>query len=102
MSRKFQKTTEDFICGNCGFKVTGDGYTNHCPECLFSMHVDINPGDRAAECGGLMKPVDLKVTSGSYIIRHKCLKCGHEKSNKSGKGDNYQMLIELSVKKDLL
>lgn len=102
MNKKFQKTTEDFICENCGYKVIGNGYTNHCPECLFSMHVDINPGDREAECGGLMKPIDLKITSENYVIKHQCLKCGHEKSNKSGKNDNYQMLIDLSVKKDLL
>ena len=102
MNRKFQKRTEDFICGNCGCKVTGDGYTNHCPECLYSKHVDINPGDRAADCSGLMKPVDLKITSENYIIKHKCLKCCFERSNRSAKEDNYQSLVELSVKKDLL
>ena len=26
----------------------GNGYTNHCPKCLWSKHVDINPGDRGA------------------------------------------------------
>ena len=51
---RFTRVVEDFTCGQCGAAVTGDGYTNHCPLCLWSRHVDINPGDRAAECGGLM------------------------------------------------
>jgi len=102
MSRKFQRTKEDFICLNCGCNVSGDGYTNHCPECLYSRHVDINPGDRMSDCGGMMKPVGLKITSGDYIIIHRCIKCGFEKANKSGKRDNNEKLIELSVSRDLL
>ena len=57
--RKFQRKKEDFICENCNKKVKGDGYTNHCPACLWSKHVDINPGDRLAECKGMMKPIGL-------------------------------------------
>ena len=26
-----------------------NGYTNHCSQCLWSKHVDINPGDRSPE-----------------------------------------------------
>ena len=39
---------EDFICENCGKDVEKSSYTarDHCPYCLYSKHVDINPGDR--------------------------------------------------------
>src|SRR3989338_8156335 len=48
-SRRFQRTKEDFTCERCGFFVRGSGYTNHCPQCLWSKHVDVNPGNRQAE-----------------------------------------------------
>jgi hypothetical protein len=62
MAKKFTRRIEDFLCGNCGATVTGDGYTNHCPACLWSQHVDINPGDRAAACGALMRPSAVEMT----------------------------------------
>ena len=53
----FTKNDNGFICKNCGFEVQPLGYSsrNHCPNCLHSLHVDINPGDRANECGGIME-----------------------------------------------
>ena len=75
MSLKFQKNKEDFVCQNCGFKVKGTGYTNHCPNCLWSKHVDIYPGDRKNNCGGLMKPIKIEVKNDNYLIIHQCLKC---------------------------
>ncbi|GIW69886.1 MAG: hypothetical protein KatS3mg101_0633 [Patescibacteria group bacterium] len=59
MPKLFQKKKENFICKNCGYFVIGNGYTNHCPRCLYSEHVDINPGDRANTCEGLMEPVGI-------------------------------------------
>ena len=52
MNRKFTEIDEEFICENCGEKVGQLGYScrNHCPKCLHSKHVDINPGDRAEKC----------------------------------------------------
>lgn len=82
-SKKFQKKVEDFVCQNCGTKVTGSGYTNHCPKCLYSRHVDINPGDRLNPCGGLMKPINIENKSGEFVIIHKCQRCGEEKRNKA-------------------
>ncbi len=64
----------------CGTSVKGTGYTNHCPNCLWSTHVDINPGDRASGCKGLMKPHSVVYERGdNYTIIHKCLKCGETK-----------------------
>ena len=55
--KRFTRTIENFTCGICGTEVKGSGYTDHCPKCLWSEHVDIFPGDRKAECGGLMEPI---------------------------------------------
>ena len=47
--KRFTKNDNGFICAHCGKEVEPLGYTsrNHCPFCLWSLHVDINPGDRA-------------------------------------------------------
>lgn len=88
MPKKFQRTIEDFICENCGAKVQGDGYTNHCPICLWSKHVDINPGDRENICGGLMKPIDAFFESQNWYLIQKCQKCKEEKKIKISQDDN--------------
>ena len=96
MAKLFQRKIEDFICGNCGFGVTGNGYTNHCPKCLYSRHVDINPGDRLNRCRGLMAPIGLEIKAGEYILIHKCLKCGAVKKNKAAAEDDHQALVKLA------
>ncbi|MBT3730220.1 RNHCP domain-containing protein [bacterium] len=96
MTKKFQRTIEDFVCENCGEEVKGDGYTNHCPVCLWSKHVDINPGDRKADCGGLMEPVSIETEKDEHIITHRCQICGHEKRNKTVQEDNFEKIIEIS------
>ena len=73
--KNFTKNDEEFICENCGSKVDPLGYTSrdHCPKCLCSKHVDINPGDRESECRGLLKPVQvLPDSKKGYIIIYKC------------------------------
>lgn len=87
MTKKFQRTIEDFTCGHCGETVTGNGYTNHCPHCLYSRHVDINPGDRAESCGGLMQPVDIQNKGSEWVIVHQCVKCNTQRRCKSLPGD---------------
>ena len=95
MTLEFKKKKEDFICEHCGHNMDGDGYTNHCSLCFYSKHVDNFPGDRGAECGGLMKPVSLEKRKGEYAITHQCLLCGEEKRNKVQKGDNFEALISV-------
>jgi len=92
--KRFTKKIEDFVCENCGTRVSGDGYTNHCPNCLYSKHVDVNPGDRANICGGLMEPVSYDAKKG---ILHRCVVCKFEKYNKLQKNDNSDKIIELSA-----
>lgn len=95
-SKRFQRVKEDFTCEKCGLLVHGGGYTNHCPHCLWSKHVDVNPGDRQAECQGLMKPVSVDIRSGEYVILHRCEPCGHEKWNKAADNDDFEAILRLS------
>ncbi|MDD5840828.1 MAG: RNHCP domain-containing protein, partial [Gemmiger formicilis] len=44
-----------------GGKPAGTQHRNHCPNCLTSLHLDNEPGDRAADCGGQMEPVAVWV-----------------------------------------
>ncbi len=98
MSQKFIKKVEDFKCENCGAGVTGDGFTNHCPKCLWSKHVDHFPGDRKSPCGGMMKLIGLESLNNSYILTHKCITCGYEKRNKMSDEDDFDEAIQ-SVKR---
>ena len=93
----FTRTTENFKCEHCGLFVEGNGYTNHCPQCLYSKHVDDNPGDRVNKCGGLMKPIRIEKNGKEYTIIHKCVTCGVEKSNKAVKEDDFQMIVQVSA-----
>ncbi|MCR4279898.1 MAG: RNHCP domain-containing protein [Candidatus Komeilibacteria bacterium] len=94
MSKKFQRTIENFKCEHCGYDVVGTGYTNHCPACLYSKHVDINPGDRAAQCGGMMNPVEYYLKAGEVVIVHQCEKCGHRRPNKVSPEDALEALLK--------
>ena len=80
-TKRFTKNDASFVCENCGAEVPPLRYTsrNHCPVCLCSLHLDVNPGDRAADCGGIMDAVkaDPDPKKG-FIIYHKCRKCGIE------------------------
>jgi len=95
--KKFSRRKEDFICSNCGRKVTGNGYTDHCSACLWSRHVDINPGDRAASCGGMMEPIGIEIENGKNIIHYRCQKCGFQHRVKALPDDNQEIIIDLSA-----
>lgn len=96
MERKnFIRVDEDFVCDHCQAAVIGSGYTNHCPQCLWSKHVDDIPGDRGSNCGGLMEPIGVKSKNDEYQILHKCMKCGHLKPNKVSPNDNRDILLSL-------
>ncbi|MDR2902821.1 MAG: RNHCP domain-containing protein [Lactobacillales bacterium] len=96
--KKFKRTIENFVCAVCGREVVGDGYTNHCPHCLHSKHVDINPGDRASPCHGIMKPIGLEIKNGDYYIIQRCQKCGHTRPNKRSEKDSFETLLKISSK----
>ena len=67
------------------------GCRNHCPYCLFSIHVDINPGDRSSSCKGMMKPLSYHIRAcKGIILTHRCLECGALKVNKAANEDSKQ------------
>ena len=92
----FKKVIEDFVCEKCGFSVEGSGFTNHCPKCLFSKHVDNDPGDRQNTCGGLMKPYRVETTKGGDFLVFRCEKCKEEKRNRVSVNDDFDEVLKVS------
>ncbi|MBI5003468.1 RNHCP domain-containing protein [Candidatus Kaiserbacteria bacterium] len=95
-AKKFQRRKEDFVCTKCGTTVVGDGYTDHCPACLWSKHVDINPGDRASNCLGLMQPIATEGTGPVYTILYSCTLCSQKHRVKMHKSDSVDAIIALA------
>lgn len=62
---KTHSCNDSFTCKVCGRPVVsvgaGSNHRNHCPNCLSSLHLDIEPGDREADCGGIMEPIGVWV-----------------------------------------
>ena len=97
--KRFTKNDASFICENCGKEVKPLGYSsrNHCPFCLWSLHLDVNPGDRASECKGKMEPIRVETDpKKGFVITHKCVVCGSERNNKMQSDDDTSLLIKLT------
>ena len=103
--KRFTKNDEAFVCLHCGKEVLpmGKSSRNHCPFCLWSLHVDINPGDRANECRGQLRPIRTEPDAKrGFIIIHKCEKCGEIRRNRAAldaktQPDNHSLLIKLTA-----
>lgn len=100
---KTHACAETFVCRSCGMTVVPDGagsaHRNHCPNCLCSKHLDIEPGDREADCGGLMEPIAVWVRkNGEWAIIHRCRVCGALSSNRIAADDNPIKLISLAMR----
>jgi hypothetical protein len=111
MSRKFTVINESFICEQCGVQVeplAQGSCRNHCPACFYSKHLDINPGDRAANCGGLLEPVGIEDhKKKGYMIIHRCQTCGHTGKNKlalddPNQPDSFDRMLEIMKKQQSL
>lgn len=96
---------QPFSCAQCGTEVAplvGGGYRNHCPACLHSLHVDVNPGDRAADCGGVMEPIAVEhAAKKGWVLVHRCLRCGAVRRNRAAlsdpvQPDDYDAIVALS------
>ena len=95
---KFTMIDEPFICDVCGREVKPLGYTarDHCPYCLSSKHVDINPGDRLCACLGVLEPIGVeKGRKDTLKIIYKCNKCGMIKRNVAARDDNFDKILEI-------
>jgi len=97
--KKFNMIDEEFICEYCQKQVPTLNYTarDHCPNCLYSKHVDIMPGDRANKCHGLLEPIGIEKFKNTYKIIYKCQKCHQIHKNIIANDDNYDLIIKLSV-----
>ena len=96
--KRFQERDEGFICEHCQKEVSPLGYTSrdHCPYCLYSKHVDINPGDRENPCKGLLKPIGIEKFKDTYKIRYQCETCKKEHKNIIAKDDDMSEIIKIS------
>jgi hypothetical protein len=100
----FTKINEAFTCGHCAHAVPPSSTTcrDHCPRCLHSLHVDVNPGDRAAGCGGLLVPKAYAPhKKKGFLIHYVCAKCQATRVNRfldhdALEGDNFEELLKLS------
>ena len=101
----FIMINESFSCGHCGREVplhpTGSA-RNHCPHCLYSLHVDdMKPGDRASKCHGLMEPIWIDHRKNKWdMIRHKCQKCSKEMVNMIAPDDEFLRFVRELNKKN--
>ena len=92
-----------FTCAHCRASVsplTNGSYRNHCPFCLWSVHVDdARPGDRASVCRGLMQPIELVSKRKGWQVVHRCTRCGKTQPNKvaeaTNQADDIEALVEL-------
>ena len=92
---------EAFRCRHCkllvGMPPSGGRQRNHCPYCLHSRHLDdTRPGDRASECGGLMRPISTYTRrNGEYVLVHRCHGCGIERHNRIAADDDFDLVCAL-------
>ena len=94
---------EVFTCRVCGRTVVpagaGSDHRNHCPNCLTSLHVDNEPGDRQSECGGIMDAIALWIRkNGECAVIHRCRRCGALSSNRTAADDNPMKIISIALK----
>lgn len=95
--------SDSFMCKVCDRLVVshgaGSAHRNHCPNCLSSLHVDNEPGDRAADCGGIMEAIGVWVRKdGEWALIHRCKRCGQISSNRSAADDNPLKLMSIAMK----
>ncbi|MDR1692711.1 MAG: RNHCP domain-containing protein [Oscillospiraceae bacterium] len=100
---KKQTVEPVFTCRVCGLQVAPDGagtrHRNHCSQCLTSVHLDVEPGDRASDCRGTMDAIGVWVRKdGEWAIIHRCRICGALSSNRIAADDNPTLLMSIAVK----
>ena len=74
-------------------------YKTHACNDSFSLHVDIESGDRESDCGGIMEPIAVWVRkNGEWAIIHRCRRCGQLSSNRIAADDNPMKLMSIAMK----
>lgn len=95
--KRFKMIDEPFVCEVCHRKVEPLKVSarDHCPYCLCSKHVDINPGDRQNDCKGILKPISVDKYKDTYKIVYKCQKCNQLHRNIVAVDDDFDRLLEV-------
>ncbi len=92
-----------FLCTHCGATIPGTApgtaHRNHCPHCLWSLHVDLKTGDRRSACRGAMEPVAIHIqANGEWSILHRCQRCGMIRMNRIAGDDNEVLLVSMALR----
>lgn len=100
-SRTRANDNSSFQCRNCDQLVPGESFgtrnRNHCPHCLWSLHVDEAIGDRQSACRGKMEPIAIASRAdGEWSIIHKCTSCGQMRTNRIAGDDSPWALLALA------
>jgi len=96
--KRFSKNDTGFVCVHCRCDVTPLGVSSrdHCTHCLHGLHVDVNPGDRANECGGVLVPSAVSPDAKhGYVIHYICAGCGARVNNRAAKDDNFEEILRV-------
>ena len=102
---------EAFTCRHCGALVqanpllSGVQHRNHCPYCLWSLHVDLyEAGDRLCACRGGMRPIGLTFKAGrnkyaaeqgELMLVHQCELCCDLSINRIAADDDDTLILEI-------
>ena len=94
----FIKNNKGFVCIACSQVVPphASSSRDHCNHCLTGLHVDIHPGDRMNECGGVLRPIGIQPKSGKLKIVYRCEACSEQIFNSIAPDDDMEMLAELA------
>ena len=98
-TKKFRMLDDGFECQNCQktVKPLKSSSRDHCNHCLYSIHIDNNPGDRACSCLGLLKPIGIeKAKKERYKIIYQCQKCHMIKKNLAALDDNFEEMLKIA------
>ncbi len=92
-----------FSCVHCKSFVShqsfGTRQRNHCPGCLWSRHVDEKVGDRRSACNQPMEPIAIASRGdGEWAIVHRCVGCGHLRTNRVAGDDDELALLALALR----
>jgi len=92
-----------FRCQHCRAEVlcaaAGTAHRNHCPHCLWSVHLDERPGDRRSACRGGMEPIAIWVRPDEeWALVHRCCGCHVVRVNRIAGDDNEFALLALAAR----
>jgi len=98
-SATFTQNNQAFVCAACGCGVPPhpSSSRDHCTRCLTGLHVDVNPGDRMNDCGGMLTPIGLQTRGGKTKIVYRCERCGARVFNVVAPDDNAERITELAA-----